>query len=650
MPKGTCFPSCMRYSTAILFVAGTIWAPLGFSQNRIHEITLPAIVAFTNWKDQIQPGANLKAEVVATGITLARARNAEMRSLMERDPAEFLRQALPETERAQLPSGIQPLIEQRIKVRGTFGVYCTGLPGSEPNGSRQEHRRSGYTYEVRAGGKSYQAFVFGKWKDQRTVREATIEGVALGDAIAIGDSPTPSEQSGGGQPASELTPTTGGPNTLLYMIARFSDQGSDPIDDATVLSQMGVVSNFWMNNSSGTVYLHGLIHSTQVVDIVHITLPQPASYGPSYNNNFAQLLSDARTAASAAGYNYANYNLDVVVTSNSGFGYAGRSYIGAQGSHWVQGYTSLRTAGHELGHNLGLYHANYWRTDSTTPFGKDSNPGGYAADVVNGEWVEYGHYFSVMSAQYGGEWDDATKPMYNPAEKAQLGWLSGNAAQYIGASGTYRLFRHDAQTTVGTPRGIRIETPASDYTGYGRRYWLSYRYAPWSVAQSWFQNGVEVDVAQTYYGSDGSILLDMSPYSYDQTGPFYNASSPPGGWWTIDNSDKLDGALVVGRTYDDTSAGIHITPLRTGSNGVGEEYIDVTVNLGSFVGNHPPVINSFSASANEAAANQIVSFNVSATDLDGDSLAYSWDFDQVQTWTSSGLNSPTAAEKLYCAR
>ncbi len=278
------------------------------------------------------------------------------------------------------------------------------------------------------------------------------------------------------------------------------------------------------------------------------------------------------------------------------------------------------------------------------PFGRDSVPGGYVADTSNGEWVEYGHYFSVMSAQFGGEWDDATKPIYNPAEKVRLGWLAGNEVQYVTLSGTYRLFRHDARDTVGAPRGIRIETPATDYTGYGHRYWLQYRYAPWSSAQNWMRNGIEVDVAQTSYGSDGSIELDMSPYSKDQSSPFYNASSPPGSWWTIDNSDKLDGALVVGRTYDDTPAGIHITPIATGSNGTNEEYIDLVINLDSFPGNHPPTITSFSASTNAVAAGQPVAFTLAASDPDGDTLAYAWDFDEGQVWTASGLNSPAATK------
>ena len=188
---------------------------------------------------------------------------------------------------------------------------------------------------------------------------------------------------------------------------------------------------------------------------------------------------------------------------------------------------------------------------------------------------------------------------------------------------------------VGTPRGIRIETPASDYTGYSRRYWLNYRYAPWSTGLNWLRNGLQIDVCQTSYGSDGAIQLDVTPYSRDD-----NA----GASWTDDNIDKMDGALIIGRTYSDTTAGIHITPIATGSNGTNEEYIDFVVNLGSFSANSGPVINAFTATTNQVSTGQTINFNVSASDPDGDVLAYAWDFDQVQIWTASGLNSPAAAK------
>lgn len=577
---------------------------------------------------------------LATGINLARARAQELLGLLQADPESFAHQAVPPSARARMPRPIQAYLEQTVSGRGFFGVYCV-LPGHVEDELSHAQQPVGIRREVRLQGKQYEAFVYGNWRDQLTADNVDIEGIALDGAIAIGATPVPVGMSDS-KDLVATAPSTSSANTLLYMIAQFSDETTDPITEASATPQMTVVSNFWVNNSGGTVWLHGLVNPKMPCDFVHIRLPQPKSYGPTYNSNFGQLLSDARAAATALGYNYSSYNLDAVVTSSQGFGYAGRSYIGGQGSHWVVPYTTLRTVGHELGHNLGLWHANYWRTDSTHPFGQDSNPGGYVADANNGEWVEYGHYFSVMSAQYGGEWDDPTKPHYSVVEKAKLGWLSGTAMQYVSASGMFRLFRHDALTTAGTPRAIRIEVPATDYTGKARRYWLQYRYAPWASAQNWYRNGLEIDVAQTSYGSDGSIQLDVTPFSSDQASPFYNSSSPPGSWWTIDNSDKLDGALALGRTFEDAGAGVHITPIAAGNNGTGEEYLDVAINLGSFPGNRAPAIEALSASSTQVSSGQSVSFAVAASDPDGDALAYSWNFDDGQAWTASGLNSPTA--------
>ena len=194
-----------------------------------------------------------------------------------------------------------------------------------------------------------------------------------------------------------------------------------------------------------------------------------------------------------------------------------------------------------------------------------------------------------MSGQTSTEMDDSTKPHYAPAEKAEIGWLAGAAVRYVSTSGTNRLYRHDYRYTPGNPKALRIEVPSSDYTPFARRYWLGYRYAAWNNAANWLHTGVQVDVAANTYGFDGATLLDMTPYSNDDSGPFFDASSKPAGWWAIDNNDKTDSALAIGRTYDDLPAGIHIAPIGIGSDGTNEEFIDVVINLGKFPANRPPV-------------------------------------------------------------
>lgn len=620
----------------LLLLLPAIFAASGLAVN----VAPPAsAVAFSNWMDanagKGQP-IRVSAQGLQNGLSLARERATAMRKLMEANPAEFVRQAMPEKERGRLPAELQAVVEQRIRARGSFSLVCE-LPTSD-----EPHHHGGFKREVRVGGQTYQAFVFGNWTEQTTVEEAWIEGVALEDAMALGDAPTPAEQLAAGEVVIMLAPSKTGPNTLLYYNARFSGETNDPITDATATNRMATVSQFWLNNSSNTVSICGLVNSNAVMDIVHITLP---SDGGTYTNNFSLLLSDARAAAKTLGYTNTNYNLDVVVTSNPGFTYAGKANVGSMGTHLRFDYTTLRTAGHELGHNLGLYHANYWRTDATMPFGRDSVPGGYVSDSTDDEWIEYGHYFSIMSAQTGTTtMDDPTKPHYTATEKVKLGWLAGAAVQYVSTNGTYRLFRHDHRDTTGTPRGIRIERTATDYTGNARRYWLNYRYVDFSTAsRDWLRNGLQIDVARTTYTSDGATQLDMTPYSKD-VATYMTQTNLPSSYWTVDNNDKLDGMLLVGRTYSDTAAGIHITPIATSSNIVNEEYIDVVINLGTFTTNHPPIITNFTASATQVATNQSVNFTVAATDPDGDPLAYSWNFDQVQTFTASGLNSNAATK------
>src|SRR5438132_1644369 len=80
----------------------------------------------------------------------------------------------------------------------------------------------------------------------------------------------------------------------------------------------------------------------------------------------------------------------------------------------------------------------------------------------------------------------------------------------------------------------------------------------------------------------------------------------------------------------------------TGSNGTNEEFVDVVINVGKFVGNHTPIITGLSASSLQVAIGKPVSFSAAATDTDGDPLAYAWDFSEPRIWTQSGLNSSSA--------
>ncbi|MGC9450577.1 MAG: PKD domain-containing protein [Oceanipulchritudo sp.] len=448
---------------------------------------------------------------------------------------------------------------------------------------------------------------------------------------------------------------TEGAKTILYIRARFPEEAVDfePITVALAQQRMDVVEDFWQNAS----YQKIPSATTTITDVV--ALPSSSS---AYPNAFATLMSDARNAALAADplWNYANYDFYIVVTSNYGnaFPYAGRGYVGAPGLHLRSDYTTLRTAGHELGHNLGLWHANYWRTDSTSPVGMDSRPGGYVNDLNDNEWLEYGHRFSLMSAQYESNFNDPGKPHFTVSEKVRLDWLTAaDGLQVLSSTpvtGTVvRLYRQDHPAAPNT-RAVQINVPSTDYIttsdSLKRRYWLSYRRAFNSgTPATHAPYGVEVDWQKPSYGNNGAIQLDMTPYTRNST-TYYNVDSPPGGYWTIDNTDKEDAMLPTGLTYSDP-AGIHFTPIAYGDDDAdpanGNEWIEVDVRLGTFEGNQPPEV-SLRASNESPITGETVTFTASATDPDGDALSFWWDFGDLSV-VPSALNNSTAAKSWSTA-
>jgi len=78
----------------------------------------------------------------------------------------------------------------------------------------------------------------------------------------------------------------------------------------------------------------------------------------------------------------------------------------------------------------------------------------------------------------------------------------------------------------------------------------------------------------------------------------------------------------VGRTYTDTETSVHVTPVA--KNATTPPSMDVTVNFGSPSANAPT--QTLNASATSVGAGVTVNFTSTASDLDGDTLAYASDF------------------------
>lgn len=196
--------------------------------------------------------------------------------------------------------------------------------------------------------------------------------------------------------------------------------------------------------------------------------------------------------------------------------------------------------------------------------------------------------------------------------KYELGWLTDGNILTLTNSGLYRVHAFDqGSVDAGKNYALRVARDTS-YT-----YWLDFRQAITNLPDAkWSQGGLEV-----HYGADSpratsgaTVLWDMTPGSRGPTNATF--------------ATMHDAPLQIGRTYSDNEADLHITPLKKG--GTSPESLDVQINFGPFPGNQAPTL-SLSPTNLTLGAGVGQTFAATATDPDGDTLAYYWEFDDNQT-------------------
>jgi len=371
----------------------------------------------------------------------------------------------------------------------------------------------------------------------------------------------------------------------------FPDDTNEPIsfDGATAL--LMDVSRWYWEKSYGALNL-----TFDVTPVLQMPLPK-SSYP---FRGMAQLMADARAVAQQWGFNLNDYHLDIArFAPVPGWDFGGSALVGGKGL-WLQS-SSLSIVIHELGHNFGLEHANSWAAGADSVIGP-------------GENEEYANPFDIMGQTVGNP-----DPLhFNAIWLDRLNWLDSSLIATVTTSGVYRLHAFDVATLVpGTSYALKIQ---KDQT---RQYWAEFRQK--FVNNPWTENGIILNWPPWQNSYLGTHLPDTTP------------GSPAG------NASKDDSPLTLGRTLSDQEAGIHITPLAVNSNG-NDRSIDVQVHLGHFSTNIAPSL-ILAADRTGVEAGQEIRFTASATDADGDALAFHWDFGDF----SVSSNSPTVVKSWAVA-
>ena len=575
-----------------------------------------SIADFGQWLARYEAAqADDRPSLVAEGVRLAKRRQPAMRRLIATQPHLALQRAVPRL--AKLPEPVVRHLEQHAEglAEYTVTVACGG-PGHrsckvestlELNGQRLTPRCQGRRAHLGSkSGLPVHGIVLG---GQMAIADEPARELSVAEKSALGlapnqtvlslagerrafDSPAAAaawqqqliaaEQSPG--PAVRLRPVakrkpsvawTTGKKRVLFIRVDFSDREGNPLNDEATNFSMKRTNEFLGDNSYGKF----TIDTTLVPGVLR--MPKPASwYQAEPESRDDILLASGRDAAKAldAKYNYRDYDLYIVCFDSIFDGWAGKARVGTIGL-WLNGGFSNDTIQHEIGHNLGLFHANAWvPTQGDSPIGV-------------GEHDEYGDPYDNMGnySAYGH---------FNVYFKNYLSWIPNASVRSVSRTGTYRVKAHDHRESSVGVRALKIGKNS------GRDYWVGVRH--WVVGDEiMLRWGLKSGSSMS---GDGSLLLDMTP----ETRRAFEESQP------------RDHSLRMGNTFHDDSRRVSVTPVARGGDGR-ELWVDMRVVYGSVASNRAPKLSIDGASV-KGKVGEPFSLTANGTDPDNDALFYRWDF------------------------
>ena len=455
--------------------------------------------------------AGQKAASVGALVVAARDRQALLLDLVASDPAEVLRVAVPAELRSRLPADVRDLVEEPVEAEGELEVLHVDHVDSADDF---------YLHTLATATGRYTLHFAGATPDAATGAHAKVRGVRLGGSIVVAGVAAVSVDK-----AVAVVPNTKGPQKTLAILVNFSNAPTQrPYSIATVESLLfGKTSSFEYETSYQQTTITGAVAGWYTI---------ATTSGACDFNAIAQ---QAQAAAQKAGHVLSNYQRLVYIFPSANCSWWGLGTVGGTPSHaWIHTKwgLSLNVLAHELGHNLGLFHAHSLDCGYYTLAGS-----GCSAS-------EYGDVFDLMGNNVGGH--------YGAYQKERLGWLDAGdsppitTVPAVAGTATYDIAPlEDADN--GLPRALKI--PRTTACG---------------VASEWFY--VEARQAKGYdsfLAGNGNVLSGVlvrkvtegvvdSSYLLDMT--------PSTSSWS-------DAALTAGRSYTDPLSGVKFATVAAGPGG-----------------------------------------------------------------------------------
>jgi len=447
---------------------------------------------------------------------------------------------------ATQPAGVLATAE------GTLEVRVEDYPG---HGSRERHF-------LQTSRGRYQLKFDAVPRELQSGSHVRVRGRQQGSMLALNGADSNSLQV-----LAASTSMTLGEQKTVVLLVNFQDDTSQPFTVAQANQTVfGDIDAYYRDNSFGQTWLSGQTYGWFTLAMSRTTCDAD------------QLASLADQAATGAGINLAAYARKVYIFPANVCQWSGQGNLGGASTRvWSNGWLDTLVIGHELGHNLGLYHAKAMDCD-TAPMGATCNT------------LEYGDAPDLMGNYRAGA--------FNAFEKERLGWLNDGVSPPIitaSSSGRYTIEPYSSPTlgakAIKIPRGL-------DASGRQQWYYLEYREATGPDAVlSGTGNLAQGVIVRTGTAGDpvSSRQLDMTPGSSTNT-----------------HTELADGALAAGRTYTDTVAGISITVASLGNGAL----IDVRLGSAAPACAHATPTLSLAGPSTQVAAGTAVTYTLSLTNRD----------------------------------
>ncbi|UTW13426.1 Ig-like domain-containing protein [Marinobacterium rhizophilum] len=543
------------------------------------EQTAALLASFAQWQ-RAERGDKLAR--VQQLLDLAEGRRDLMLELMGSEAQQVLDAALSDATLRTMPAEVRDLLERPVELEGELeAVYEDG----EEGGSKLRQ------YIKTAFGERFELHITGNGHSVLSGQQASLKGLLFppgekarkgGDVVLeSGDLLIMGATSGDNNGTAGPLPNTLGERKVAVIMVNFQDFPDDKPWTATEAGDLvfGPVSSFLQENSYNQTWLGGDVMGWYTVSMDGYS-SCPSGYDIA-----------ADTLAEAAGHDLTQYDHRVYLLPPDSACNGNLATVGGNPMRaWINSGLNFSVIAHELGHNLGLYHAH----------GLNCEGGVLESNCLG---LTYGDSMDIMGNEQGH---------MNSFAKARLGWLDYDQSPPITTvteDGTYTI--SPIETDDNNSKALKILKGIDDATGQQEWYYLEYRQPegfdgylfdpmdPFRYPDN-LRNGVVIRSAVDGNG-DSSYLLDMTPDS--QSGV---------------TTDMRDPALETGIVFHDTVAGITIAPLSNDAGGI-------TVSV-SFDGGSGDPLNSAPVAVDDAAATSqetTVTIPVLANDydVDGDVLS-----------------------------